>query len=205
MDNEDINIVTSFLTLAQSPSPVETAAKSSGDVRLGRAVMEEFGKVIKSKDVSLQMKDKTIHTRVCPITLYRCEGWTVIGEKLIHLKDGVGGALDGYPGLKEKCLVGPRPNLALKKTDILFQAHHEKAGFLGKDSDAGKTSRKANHEMDWLHQSSHRHEFMGVYGGLWESVGSEQGCWGLEDRINSISSHFNIRFIPGSFYWIGDL
>ena len=46
-------------------------------------------------------------------------------------------------------------------------------GSFGKDSNARKNrrwqeKRKNKHEMDWLHEKSHRHE----------SAGAEQGCWG---------------------------
>ena len=80
-----------------------------------KAVMEELGKVIKNKDVSLETKDNTIHTLILPITTYRCERWTVIGEKLIHLKDGVGAELDGYPGPKERYSSGFYNKLSLKE------------------------------------------------------------------------------------------
>lgn len=72
---------------------METAAKKiTSRLRLGKAAMEELGKVTKSIDVSLETKAKTIHNLVFPIPMYRCESWTVKADRknLIHLKYGVG-------------------------------------------------------------------------------------------------------------------
>ena len=40
------------------------------------AAMEELKKITKSKDVSLEVKAKIIHTQF-PVTMHRCESWTV--------------------------------------------------------------------------------------------------------------------------------
>ena len=39
--------------------------------------MEALGKIIKSRDMSLETKAKIIHTLIFPSTMYRCESWTV--------------------------------------------------------------------------------------------------------------------------------
>ena len=62
--------------------------------------MGEFGKITKSKDVSLETKAKIIHTLVFPVSMYKCENWTVKKadrKKKIHVKYSVGGELYGYP------------------------------------------------------------------------------------------------------------
>lgn len=63
--------------------------------------MEQLGKILKSKYVSLETKDKIIHNLNFPITICGWESWPSIkGDRknLIHLKGGVGGEFYGYPG-----------------------------------------------------------------------------------------------------------
>lgn len=38
---------------------------------------EESGKITKSTDVSLETRAEIIHTLISPVTIYRCESWTV--------------------------------------------------------------------------------------------------------------------------------
>lgn len=67
--------------------------------------MEESGKIINSKGVSLETKAKIIDTLAFPITMCGCESWTVKKadrKKWTHLRYGVGGELYRYPGLPEK-------------------------------------------------------------------------------------------------------
>lgn len=45
-------------------------------MRLRRAAVEELGKIIKSKGVTLETKAKIIYTLVFPVTTYGCESWT---------------------------------------------------------------------------------------------------------------------------------
>ena len=56
---------------------METAAKKLREDRLGRAAMEELGKMIMCKEVSLETKAKIIHTVVLPVTMYGWKSWTV--------------------------------------------------------------------------------------------------------------------------------
>lgn len=55
--------------------------------------MEQLGKIIQNKDVSLQTKAKITHTLIFPIPMYGCKSRTVKkadGEKLLHWKYGFG-------------------------------------------------------------------------------------------------------------------
>lgn len=70
---------------------------------------------------------------------------------MIHIKYSVGGELYGYPRPAERRTSGFQSKLSLIARDkndkteaILLWACHEKAGFLGKDTNAGKAegSRK---------------------------------------------------------------
>lgn len=67
--------------------------------------MTEPGKITKSKDVSLESKAKIVHTLEFPITMNRCESWTVKKadrKKKIHLKYVFGRELYGHPGPPER-------------------------------------------------------------------------------------------------------
>lgn len=60
--------------------------------------MEELSETTKSKEVPLETKAKIIHTLVFPTTMYGRKSWTVkTGNKIIHLKYGLGEELNGYP------------------------------------------------------------------------------------------------------------
>ena len=52
-------------------------------LRLGRAAKEELGKITKSC-ASLETKAKIMHNLIFPVTMYRCESWTV---KKAHRKN----------------------------------------------------------------------------------------------------------------------
>ena len=55
---------------------METAAKKSRE-GWDLEAMEELGKIMKCKDVSLETKAKVINTLVFSITMHDCESWTV--------------------------------------------------------------------------------------------------------------------------------
>ena len=38
--------------------------------------MEELGKIIQRKEVSLETKAKIIHPLILPVTIFGCESWT---------------------------------------------------------------------------------------------------------------------------------
>ena len=127
-DNEDIEIVKDFAYLG-------SVNNLNGDwrqeirrrLRLERAAMKELGKIIKSKDVSLETKAKIIHILVFPITMYGGKSWTVKKagrkKKWIHFKCGVWRELYGYPGQPERWKwsleqVKPKTSLKAKMTKL---------------------------------------------------------------------------------------
>ena len=120
-----------------------------------------------------------------PITMYGWKSWTVKNadrkEKLIQLEYSVWGELYKYTAVPERWTSESQSKLSLKhlwrqnnKTEtVLLWAHHEKAGFFGKESNAGKNRRqpkkeKNKYEMDKFHERNHRYAF----------TGAEQGFWG---------------------------
>ena len=76
--------------------------------------MKELGKIIKSKEVSLETKAKIIHALIVPVTMYGCESWTV--KKAGRKKNGLiwkmvleESSMDTLDCQKEE-QVGPRAN-----------------------------------------------------------------------------------------------
>ena len=90
--------------------------------------MEELGKITKSKDVSLETKVKVIQTLMLPITMYRCEIWTVNKadrkKKWFHL-NCVGGELYEYARKMVKwVLEQTKPEVSLEvKKKLTFLRH----------------------------------------------------------------------------------
>lgn len=72
-DNEDSEIVRDFAYLG---SVIHHNGGSSQEIKkklkFERAAMEDSGTIVKSKGVLLEIKVKTIHTLVVPITMYGC-------------------------------------------------------------------------------------------------------------------------------------
>lgn len=88
LHNEDIEIIKDFAYLCY-PFKGKLQLRNEERLRLGRVAMEELGKITKSKDASLETKDKIIHTLMFLVTMCVCKGWTAKkadGKKWIHLK-----------------------------------------------------------------------------------------------------------------------
>ena len=65
-------------TVVQSSIQMETKAKNSGKkLRHGRADMKELENNLKCKNMLLQIKAKIIYTVIFPVTICKCETWTV--------------------------------------------------------------------------------------------------------------------------------
>lgn len=109
--------------------------------------MRELGKIPKSKDMSLETKAKIIDILIFPVTMHRCEIWTV---KKADRKQ-----VDSFEvWWWRRDLWIPRPperrieagNIAGGKNDgteaVPLWTHLEKAGFFGKDSNAAKNRRQ---------------------------------------------------------------
>ena len=108
--------------------------------------MEKLAKIIKSQDMLLEIRAKSIHTLILPVVMGTCQRWTVTkaGRKIIDSFEmwdwrralWVPGPLES--GVLEQ--IKPETSLEVKndKTEaVLLWAHHEKAGFFEKDNNAG--------------------------------------------------------------------
>ena len=60
---------------------------------LGRKVMTNLGRILKSRDITLPTKVHLVKAMVFPVVMYGCESWTVkklSTKELMLLKCGVG-------------------------------------------------------------------------------------------------------------------
>ena len=60
---------------------------------LGRKVMTNLGRILKSRDITLPTKVHLVKAMVFPVVMYGCESWTVkklSAKELMLLKCGVG-------------------------------------------------------------------------------------------------------------------
>lgn len=119
--------------------------------------MKELKKLIKCKDMSLEMKIKIVHTLVCPVTLYGYESWTVkkVDRKKIDLCE---------IWCWRRCL---QMKLALLCFGHIMRRQNslEKTMMPGRVEESRKRGKS---NVNWIdvHQGSH---------GL-ESTRTEQGC-----------------------------
>lgn len=78
IDNEGIRFVKDFAYFRSViNSHRDCSQEIEGRLRFGRATIEELEQITKSKDVSLENKVEIIHALLFPVTMYRCESWTV--------------------------------------------------------------------------------------------------------------------------------
>ena len=60
---------------------------------LGRKVMTNLDRILKSRDITLPTKVRLVKAMVFPVVMYGCESWTVkklSAKELMFLKCGVG-------------------------------------------------------------------------------------------------------------------
>lgn len=117
IDNEDLEVVQDFVYLGWVINSTETAAKKSRKSGKWEA-LEEWGKIIKSKDVSLDTKAKLIHTLIFPVTMDRCESWAVKKadrKKVIHLEYSVGGKFYRNSGPSQRWTSGSQKPWTIRK------------------------------------------------------------------------------------------
>ena len=134
---------------------METASKKSReDRRLRRGAVKALGKIVRRKEVSVEMKAEIIHALVFPITTYRYESWT--GKKAGRKKSDSfeiwcwkRALWIPWPARKmgKWVLEQIKPGLSLEAkmedtSAVLLWAHHEKARRFGKDGNAGKSRRQ---------------------------------------------------------------
>lgn len=83
----------------------DCSQESKRRMRFKRAARGELGKIIESKEMSLDAKAKIIHTLIFPVPMYRCQSWKVKmadRKTLTHLKCSVDGELYRYPESPER-------------------------------------------------------------------------------------------------------
>ena len=78
IDRETMETVTDFIFLN---SKITANGECSHEVKrhllLGRKVMNNLGKILKSRDITLSTKVHLVKAMVFPVVMYGCESWTV--------------------------------------------------------------------------------------------------------------------------------
>ena len=88
IDNEDTDFVKDFAYLGHR-FKWRLQPRNQGEAETWKSSNRRIRKIIKSKDVSIEVKAKIIHSLLFPVTMYGCESWTLKKadrKKLIHLK-----------------------------------------------------------------------------------------------------------------------
>ena len=75
---EKVKTVTDFIFLG---SKISADGECSHEIKrcllLGRKAMRNLDSILKSRDITLLMKDYIIKTTVFPLVMDRCESWTI--------------------------------------------------------------------------------------------------------------------------------
>ena len=94
INGETMETVTDFIFLG---SRVTADGDCSHEIKrhllLGRKVMTNLGRILKSRDITLPTKVHLVKAMVFPVVMYGCESWTVkklSTKELILLNCGVG-------------------------------------------------------------------------------------------------------------------
>ena len=78
MDGETMETVTEFIFLG---SKVTVDSDCSHEIKrlllLGRKVMTNLDRILKSRDITLPTKICLVKAMVCPVVMYGCESWTI--------------------------------------------------------------------------------------------------------------------------------
>ena len=56
---------------------VTAAMKLKDKCLLGRKVMTNLDRILKSRDITLPTKVRQVKAMVSPVVMYTCEGWTI--------------------------------------------------------------------------------------------------------------------------------
>ena len=87
----DGETVTDFISLG---SKITADGDCSHEIKicliLGRKVMTNLERILKSRDITLPTKVRLVKVMVFPVVMYGCESWTVSAEELMLLNCGVG-------------------------------------------------------------------------------------------------------------------
>ena len=76
IDEETIETVTNFILGAPKSLQMVTAAMKLRHLLLGRKVMTNLDRILKSKDITLPTKVHLVKAMVFPVVMYRRESWT---------------------------------------------------------------------------------------------------------------------------------
>ena len=142
---------------------------------LGRKVMTNLDSIFKSRDITLSTKVFLVKAMVFPVVIYGCESWTVKKaepRRIYAFELWCWKRLESPLDCKEIQPVHPKGDQpwdffgrtdAKAETPVLW-APHAKSRLIGKDSDAGKDSRKeekgmTEDEMVGWHHQLNGHEF----------------------------------------------
>ena len=77
-DGETVEIVADFIVLG---SKITVDGDCSNEIKrcllLGRKVMTNLDRILKSRDITLPKKFRLVKAMVFPVVMYGCESWTV--------------------------------------------------------------------------------------------------------------------------------
>ena len=76
IDGETVETVTEFIFSAPKSLQMVTASIKR-HLLLGRKVMTNLDKILKSRDITLPSKVRLVKAMVFPVVMYGCQSWTV--------------------------------------------------------------------------------------------------------------------------------
>ena len=87
-DGETVETVTDFILGSSKISADDCSHEIIRRLLLGRKVMTNLDRILKSRDITLPTKVHQVKAMVFPVVMYGCESWT-IKKELMLLNCGV--------------------------------------------------------------------------------------------------------------------
>ena len=91
IDRETVETVSDFIFWG---SKITADGDCSHEIKrrllLGRKVMTNLDRILKSRDITLSTKVHLVKAMVFPVVMYGCESWTIKKAKLMLLNCGIG-------------------------------------------------------------------------------------------------------------------
>ena len=82
IDGETVETVTDFIFLG---SKITADGEIKRHLLLGRKAMTNLDSILKSRDITLLTKIRTVKAMIFPVVIYRCESWTIKETELKEL------------------------------------------------------------------------------------------------------------------------
>ena len=78
IDGETVETVTDFiLEVSKITADGDCNHEIKRCLLLGRKVMTDLGRILKSRDITLTTKVRLVKAMVFPVAMYGCESWTI--------------------------------------------------------------------------------------------------------------------------------